>query len=154
MKNCVYKCIKYFRERATTITQIIVELLVECTLNHVSPLTHTRVDYARPIQLKEDKLHKLRSYKGYITRLSKFRNSEDHNNRIMDELNKSLWQFLLHNSPHFGGILETGVKFIKQYLKKVMSNIVAPHYEYSTMCYQIEGLLNSHPLGPINNVYI
>lgn len=66
IRRTVYNCVKCFRDRATTITQIMGELPASRTVCNISPFTHTGIDYAGPFYLKDDKIKKAKVYKGYI----------------------------------------------------------------------------------------
>lgn len=61
------------------------------------------------------------------------------------------WQFIPPCSPHFGGLWEAGVKSSKYHLKRVLSDTPLLFEELSTICAQIEAILNSRPICPISS---
>lgn len=66
IKKQIHQCIKCFRQKGQTMTQIMGDLPKSRTLENVAPFTHTGIDYAGPLMIKEDKSRKAKSYKGYI----------------------------------------------------------------------------------------
>jgi hypothetical protein len=73
--------------------------------------------------------------------------------KIINELSKDLitWKFIPPMSPHFGGIWESGVKSTKFHLKRILSNVPLVFEDFNTILVQIEAVLNSRPLSPLNN---
>lgn len=61
------------------------------------------------------------------------------------------WNFIPACSPLFGGLWEAGVKSVKSHLKKVMVNASLNYEELNTLLTQIESILNSRPLTPLNS---
>ena len=60
------------------------------------------------------------------------------------------WTFIPPNAPHFGGLLEAGIKSAKRHLERSMGNHVLTFEEMTTLFFQIEGILNSRPIGVIS----
>ena len=60
------------------------------------------------------------------------------------------WNMIPSRSPHFGGIWEAGVKSMKYHLKRVMGAELLTFEEFTTGLCQIEGILNSRPLLPMD----
>lgn len=61
------------------------------------------------------------------------------------------WDFNPPGAPHFGGLWEAGVKSMKIHLKKTLGTSLLTAEEFNTALVQIEGILNSRPLCPLNN---
>ncbi|VEN44957.1 unnamed protein product [Callosobruchus maculatus] len=61
------------------------------------------------------------------------------------------WHFIPANSPNFGGLWEAGVKSIKHHLKRVAGDTAYTYEDFSTLCIQIEGILNSRPISPMSS---
>lgn len=61
------------------------------------------------------------------------------------------WHFIPANSPHMGGLWESGVKAVKSSLRRSIGDQVLDFLELSTVLIQIEGVLNSRPLTPMSN---
>lgn len=61
------------------------------------------------------------------------------------------WDFNPPGAPHFGGLWEAGVKSMKTHLKKTLGSSLLTTEEFNTALVQIEGILNSRPLCPLNN---
>ncbi|CAG4958844.1 unnamed protein product [Colias eurytheme] len=53
-------------------------------------------------------------------------------------------------SPTFGGLWEAGIKSAKFHLKRVVGNASLTFEELSTLCTQIEAVLNSRPITPLS----
>ena len=61
------------------------------------------------------------------------------------------WHFIPPAAPHFGGIWEAGVKSVKTHLKRVLLDQIPTYEEITTLLCQIEVVLNSRPLEPLND---
>lgn len=61
------------------------------------------------------------------------------------------WNFIPARSPTFGGIWEAGIKSVKFHLKRVVGDKSLNFEEFGTILAQIEGILNSRPICPIND---
>lgn len=61
------------------------------------------------------------------------------------------WEFNPPGAPHFGGLWEAGVKSMKTHLTKTLGNTILTSEEFNTLLIQIEGILNSRPLCPLNS---
>ena len=61
------------------------------------------------------------------------------------------WSFIPPRTPHFGGIWEASVKSMKTLLRKLVTPHPMKFDELSTVLTEIEAILNSRPLTPINS---
>ena len=61
------------------------------------------------------------------------------------------WVFIPPGSPNFGGLWEAAVKSAKSKLKKVMGKQVLTYEELTTLCCDVEAILNSRPLVPMTD---
>ena len=89
--------------------------------------------------------------KNYMKEISSFLNN--HNDEISSNLlNRSItWRFIPPAAPHQGGLWESAVKSAKTHLQRTIGETILTLEELSTLIVQIEGLLNSRPLGCIIN---
>ncbi|XP_043499952.1 uncharacterized protein LOC122526659 [Polistes fuscatus] len=60
------------------------------------------------------------------------------------------WKFIPPSAPHYGWLLEAGVKSVKHHLKRVIREHTLTFEELSTILVEIEACLNSRPLGPLS----
>ncbi len=79
---------------------------------------------------------------------------QDNQSEIADALatQKIRWSRIPSQSPNFGGIWETGVKSMKNLLKKTLGTIAFTFEELATVLAQTEAILNSRPLLPIETL--
>lgn len=61
------------------------------------------------------------------------------------------WSFNPSSAPHFGGLWETRVKSMKTHPRRVIGEQILTIEEFSTVLSQIEAVLNSRPLCPVNS---
>lgn len=61
------------------------------------------------------------------------------------------WHFNPPSAPHAGGLWEAAVKSMKNLLNKHLANTLLTYEEFSTLLVQIEGCLNSRPLGVLRD---
>ncbi len=61
------------------------------------------------------------------------------------------WHFIPARTPHFGGLWEAGVKSMKTLLRKLISPHPLRFHELSTLLTEVESILNSRPLTPVNS---
>ncbi|KAL0821094.1 hypothetical protein ABMA28_005724 [Loxostege sticticalis] len=61
------------------------------------------------------------------------------------------FKFSVPHTPHFGGLMEAGVKSCKYHLRRVIGNSHLTFEEFSTVLAQIEAILNSRPLSPMSS---
>jgi Pao retrotransposon peptidase/Family of unknown function (DUF5641)/Protein of unknown function (DUF1759) len=57
------------------------------------------------------------------------------------------WNFIPPSAPSFGGNWESAVKLFKKHFVRVVGEQLLTYEEMNCLCIQIEGLLNSRPLG-------
>ena len=62
------------------------------------------------------------------------------------------WNFIPPYTPNFGGLWEAGIRSVKNHLHKSFGDQVLTVEEVNTVLCRIEGILNSRPLLPINDV--
>ncbi|XP_044575165.1 uncharacterized protein LOC123258974 [Cotesia glomerata] len=60
------------------------------------------------------------------------------------------WKFNPPGAPHFGGKWEAAVKSIKFHFRRTIGDSLLTLEQYSTLLAQIEAILNSRPLTPLN----
>lgn len=72
----------------------------------------------------------------------------DSNDNVVTELAKQSikWNFIPANSPHFGGLWESGIKSIKHHMRRIMGNTNYTFEQLTTLFAQIEACLNSRPM--------
>ena len=56
------------------------------------------------------------------------------------------WVFIPPGSPNFGGLWEAAVKSAKGHMKKIVGKAILTYEELTTLCCDIEAMLNSRPL--------
>lgn len=61
------------------------------------------------------------------------------------------WNFTTPAAPHHGGIYEAAVKSAKHHLLRIIGNTPLTFEEYNTILCQVEAMLNSRPLTPLND---
>uniref|UniRef100_A0ABD2WKH1 Integrase catalytic domain-containing protein n=1 Tax=Trichogramma kaykai TaxID=54128 RepID=A0ABD2WKH1_9HYME len=61
------------------------------------------------------------------------------------------WHFTPPYAPNFGGLWEATVKSCKGHLKRVIGENFLTYEELITLVIQIEGCLNSRPLGYLSS---
>ena len=61
------------------------------------------------------------------------------------------WVTIPPRSPHFEGLWEAAVKRMKHHLRRVVATKIPTMVEFNTYFVQIEGILNSRPLGEMSN---
>ena len=61
------------------------------------------------------------------------------------------WKFIPPFSPHFGGLWEAGIKSAKTLLKRTIGSYILNYEELCTLLCQVESVLNSRPLCPMND---
>ncbi|UYV71028.1 hypothetical protein LAZ67_8001463 [Cordylochernes scorpioides] len=63
------------------------------------------------------------------------------------------WHFIPPSAPHFGGLWEAGIKSVKSHLIKVTKSAILNFEEFYTLLTQIETILNSRPLLPLDSKF-
>lgn len=61
------------------------------------------------------------------------------------------WHFIPPASPNFGGLWKSGVKTVKNHIKRVLQETPLTFEEFSTLLCQIEACVNSRPLSIIHD---
>ena len=82
---------------------------------------------------------------------TKFLKENQHKIIEFSQNEKIEWHFIPPYAPHWGGLWESNIKCIKRHLRIVTNDSHYNFEEYSTMLNQIEAILNSRPLSPIND---
>ncbi|XP_055623409.1 uncharacterized protein LOC129766834 [Toxorhynchites rutilus septentrionalis] len=77
--------------------------------------------------------------------------SQQHKQRVTQEVTEDGIQFIPPRSPSFGGIWEACVKSVKNLLRKIMGNAHLTECELQTALIQVEAMLNSRPITPLPN---
>eukprot|EP00102_Acyrthosiphon_pisum_P012658 XP_008181920.2 PREDICTED: uncharacterized protein LOC103309099 [Acyrthosiphon pisum] len=82
-----------------------------------------------------------------------FKSVSEYQNAITNHLSTQQiqWHFNPPSAPHFGGLWEAGVKFVKQLLYRSIGNHRLTSEELSTCLTRIEATLNSRPLSAMSN---
>ncbi|XP_044588817.1 uncharacterized protein LOC123267998 [Cotesia glomerata] len=124
---------------------------------------HTGLDYAGPITLKTFQGRVAKTYKGWIAVfVCMFRADKElkrlfaAGSRTLRELSTLIaqdgtnWKFNPPGTPHFGRKWEAAVKSIKFHLRRTIGDSLLTLEQYSTLLAQIEAILNSRPLTPLN----
>lgn len=60
------------------------------------------------------------------------------------------WKFIKPAAPHQGGIYEAAIKSMKHHLKRIVGQKCLEYEQFLTLLIQIEAILNSRPLNPLN----
>lgn len=76
--------------------------------------------------------------------------SENHI-RIYERHFEFQWVFNPPSAPHHGGIFEAAVKSMKHHLRRVIGTQSLTFEEYDTLLKQVEGCMNSRPLGAVHD---
>lgn len=105
----------------------------------------------KPQKLVSDNATTFHGAKNELNELSIF--LKDQSNEIMTHCaNDGIeWSFLPAYTPHMGGLHEAAVKSCKYHLKRILSNALLTYEEFLTVLVQIEGILNSRPLCPLQS---
>lgn len=61
------------------------------------------------------------------------------------------WYFITPAAPHQGGIYEAAVKSMKFHLKRIVGIKTLTYENFNTLLHQIEAILNSRPIHPLND---
>ncbi|GFU44337.1 integrase catalytic domain-containing protein [Trichonephila clavipes] len=62
-----------------------------------------------------------------------------------------VWHLNPPATPHFGGLWEAGIKYLKSHLKRVIGNTILTYEEFVSLVTQVESVLNSRPLTKISS---
>ncbi|XP_070508892.1 uncharacterized protein [Chironomus tepperi] len=89
-------------------------------------------------------------FEGANNEIKKF--DKDFKNQVQECYNSKniKWHFITPRAPHMGGFWENGVKQMKYYLKRVLTDRILTYEEFSTLLCKIEAILNSRPITPIS----
>lgn len=61
------------------------------------------------------------------------------------------FRFIPPNSPHFGGLWDSGVRSYKHHLRRIVGNARLTYEEFYTALTQIEAVPNSRPISPLSS---
>lgn len=61
------------------------------------------------------------------------------------------WTFMTPAAPHQGGIYEAAVKSMKHHLRRIIGTRTMEHKQLTTLLTEVEAILNSRPLTPLND---
>ncbi|XP_025997412.1 uncharacterized protein LOC105200088 [Solenopsis invicta] len=64
--------------------------------------------------------------------------------------NEIEWRFIPPHAPHVGGLWEAAVKSAKSHINRVLGNANLTYEEMQTVLCEVEAVLNSRPLTPLN----
>lgn len=63
---------------------------------------------------------------------------------------KTFWNFISPNAPHFGGLWKAAVKSAKYHLYRFIGKAHLTFEEMLIALYEIEAILNTRPIAPLN----
>lgn len=78
-------------------------------------------------------------------------NQLNHESREIEAECSIKWKFTTPGAPHQGGIYEAAVKSVKYHLTRIIGETTLTYEEYSTVLCQVEAMVNSRPLSPLND---
>ncbi|XP_044591450.1 uncharacterized protein LOC123269679 [Cotesia glomerata] len=162
VRSFILRCVICTRHRGER-TQQLMGQLPAARVNPTRAFLHTGLDYAGPITLKTFQGRGAKTYKGWIAVfVCMFRADKElkrlfaAGSRTLRELSTLIaqdgtnWKFNPPGAPHFGGKWEAAVKSIKFHLRRTIGDSLLTLEQYSTLLAQIEAILNSRPLTPLN----
>lgn len=78
--------------------------------------------------------------------------SQAHQNAVIEycSLKGIDFNFIPSYSPTWGGLWEAAVKSAKYHFKRIIGDLLFTYEQFNTIIIQVEGVLNSRPLTPIN----
>lgn len=79
--------------------------------------------------------------------------SQAHQNAVIEYCNiKGIdFKFIPSYSPTWGGLWEAAVKSAKYHFKRIIGALLFTYEQFNTIIVQVEGILNSRPITPIND---
>ncbi|UYV72914.1 hypothetical protein LAZ67_10001150 [Cordylochernes scorpioides] len=99
----------------------------------------------RPAEINTDNAT---NFVGAYKDLRRLFNSNIHDFASSEEIK---WNFIPPSSPHFGGLWEAGIKYVKYHLRSIVGKTKLTFEELSAVLTQIEACLNSRPLCPLTD---
>ncbi|XP_044594067.1 uncharacterized protein LOC123271736 [Cotesia glomerata] len=162
VRSFILRCVICTRQRGEHAQQLMRQLPA-ARVQPTRAFLHTGLDYAGPITLKTFQGRGAKTYKGWIAVfVCMFRADKElkrlfaAGSRTLRELSTLIaqdgtnWKFNPPGAPHFGGKWEVAVKSIKFHLRRTIGDSLLTLEQYSTLLAQIEAILNSRPLTPLN----
>lgn len=141
---CIFIC---FMSKAVHL-ELVTELSTDCFLAALRRFISRR---GKPSQLWSDNGTNFVGAQKCLHDLHKF--IKQHEVDIIDNCSSESisWKFIPPNSPHFGGLWESGIKSVKFHLFRVLRENKLTYEELYTILTQIEAILNSRPLYPLSS---
>lgn len=128
--------------------ELVSDLTTECFMAALKRFIGRR---GKPLNLFSDNA---RNFVGASTKLSELgqylqNNSDIIAGRLAED--GITWHFIPSRSPNFGGLWEAGKKRIKFHLRRILGEAHLTYEGFLTVLVQIESILNSRPLCPLNS---
>ncbi|XP_039311165.1 uncharacterized protein LOC120359022 [Solenopsis invicta] len=133
VQTIIHSCVTCFKYRPAA------SLMADLPIQRVTasrPFTHSGVDYAGPMFLKDGRRRNAKLHKTYISSFMRDNEVE--------------WRFIPPHAPHVEGLWEAAVKSAKFHINRMLGNANLTYKEMQTVLCEIEAVLNSRPLTPLS----